>query len=69
MLVMMNSSVIPERGVLGPPPGDVDKLESVVLGYELPITGDVNLTEIFWIISIQHFHGQELLEMGDGGQG
>ena len=41
----------------------------MVLGYQLPITGDVNLTEIFWIVSIQNFHCQELLEMGDGGQG
>ena len=32
-----------KRRFLGPPPRDIDKLESVILGNQLPLAGDVNV--------------------------
>ena len=60
-----------KRRVFGPPACDVDKLESVIFGDELALTGDVNVSEYILIVlgHVEDFDGNELLEVSDGGQG
>ena len=60
-----------EGRVFGPPPSDVDKLESVIFGDELPLAGDVNVSEYILIVlgHVEDFDGDELLEVSDGGEG
>ena len=57
--------------VFGPPPSDVDKLESVILGDEFPLAGDVNVSEYILIVlgHVEDFDSDELLEVSDGGEG
>ena len=57
--------------VFGPPPSDVDKLESVIFGDELPLAGDVNVSEYILIVlgHVEDFDSNELLQMSDGGEG
>ena len=57
--------------IFGPPPSDVDKLESVILGDEFPLAGDVNVSEYILIVlgHVEDFDGDELLEVSDGGEG
>ena len=58
-----------EGRVFGPPPSDVDKLESVIFGDELPLAGDVNVSEYILIVlgHVEDFDSNELLQMSDGG--
>ena len=60
-----------EGRVFGPPPSDVDKLESVILGDEFPLAGDVNVSEYILIVlgHVEDFDSDELLEVSDGGEG
>ena len=57
--------------VFGPPPSDVDKLESVILRDEFPLAGDVNVSEYILIVlgHVEDFDSDELLEVSDGGEG
>ena len=60
-----------KRRVFCPPVCDVDKLESVIFGDELPLAGDVNVSEYILIVlgHVEDFDGNELLEVSDSGQG
>ena len=60
-----------EGRVFGSPSSDVNKLESVILGDQLPLAGDVNVSEYILIVlgHVEHLDGNELLEVSDCGQG